>query len=102
MGFEPTISTVTGWRALRTAPREVFSRASDNGLESGSRSRDVIVHRAGDFHSFNPSCDAKEKARVGVEPTASLVLSQSGLPIAYRAMFPLMPKAGVEPADARV
>ena len=41
-------------------------------------------------------------AQVGLEPTASLVLSQGGLPIAYRAMCLVMPKAGVEPADARV
>ncbi len=27
-------------------------------------------------------------AQVGVEPTASLILSQSGLPIAYRAAIP--------------
>ena len=38
-------------------------------------------------------------AQVGVEPTASLVLSQGGLPIAYRAA---VPRAGVEPANARV
>ncbi len=41
-------------------------------------------------------------AQVGLEPTASLVLGQGGLPIAYRAAFPAMPKAGVEPAIARV
>jgi hypothetical protein len=40
-------------------------------------------------------------AQVGLEPTASLVLSQSGLPIAYRAMSSV-PKAGIEPATARV
>lgn len=69
MGFEPTISTVTGWRALRTAPREDF------------------MNRI---------------AQVGLEPTASLVLSQGGLPIAYRAMLLSMPKAGFEPAFTRV
>ena len=51
MGFEPTISCVTGRRALQAAPR-------------------------GQDHSV---------AQVGVEPTASLVLSEGGLPIAYRA-----------------
>ena len=53
MGFEPTISCVTGRRALLAAPRG------------------RIVVRV---------------AQVGVEPTASLVLSQGGLPIAYRAV----------------
>ena len=52
MGFEPTTSTLTGWRALQAAPRG--------------------------------RCHLKV-AQVGFEPTASLVLSQSGLPIAYRA-----------------
>jgi hypothetical protein len=53
------------------------------------------------FHSY-PIVIADEKARVGVEPTVALVLSQGGLPIAYRAMLILMPKAGVGPAIARV
>ena len=50
---------------------------------------------------LQPIVIADEIAQVRLEPTASLVLSQGGLPIAYRAMFPLMPKAGVEPAVAR-
>ena len=54
-GFEPTISCVTGRRALQTAPR----------------GRVVLL------------CPV---ALVGVEPTASLVLSQGGLPVAYRAV----------------
>src|SRR5262245_34128033 len=57
IGFEPTISTVTGWRALRAALR---GRTS--------------------------------VAQVGVEPTASAVLSRGGLPVAYRAMCLLCPK----------
>ena len=56
MGFEPTISCVTGRRALQAAPRG------------------RIVFRV---------------AQVGLEPTASLVLSQGGLPIAYRAVLSL-------------
>ena len=60
MGFEPTISTVTGWRALRAA----------------LRGRDFSL----------------PVAQVGIEPTASLVLSQGGLPVAYRAMCLLCPK----------
>ena len=55
MGFEPTASTLTGWRALLAAPR----------------GRNCL-----------------RVAQVGVEPTASLVLSQGGLPIAYRAKYP--------------
>src|SRR5206468_4976917 len=51
IGFEPTISTVTGWRALLAALRGPVS-----------------------------------VAQVGVEPTAALVLSQGGLPVAYRAV----------------
>jgi hypothetical protein len=59
MGFEPTISTLTAWRALLAAPRgQSF----------------VAV------------------AQVGLEPTASLVLSQGGLPIAYRAVQRMCPR----------
>ena len=37
-------------------------------------------------------------ARVGFEPTASLVLSQSGLPVAYRAMHGIrVEHQGIEP-----
>ena len=57
IGFEPTISTVTGWRALRATLRGRVS-----------------------------------VAQVGIEPTASLVLSQGGLPVAYRATFLLCPE----------
>ena len=53
IGFEPTISTVTGWRALLAALRG------------------RVLYPV---------------AQVGFEPTASLVLSQGGLPVAYRAM----------------
>ena len=52
-----------------------------------------------------PGCSARTYffpiAQVGLEPTASLVLSQGGLPIAYRAMCGLMPRAGFEPANTR-
>ena len=34
-------------------------------------------------------------AQVGLEPTASLVLSQGGLPIAYRAMFLWIAQGGI-------
>ena len=52
MGFEPTISCVTGRRALRCSTRTYCFRV----------------------------------AQVGVEPTASKVLSRGGLPVAYRAV----------------
>ena len=58
------ISTLTGWRALRAAPR-------------------------GHFDS--------RMAQEGFEPSASLVLSESGLPVAYRAKI-AVPGAGIEPA----
>ncbi len=52
-----------------------------------------------------PDCSARtylgQIAQVRLEPKASLVLSQGGLPIAYRAVSASMPKAGVEPAIAR-
>src|SRR5262249_30426172 len=51
----PTISTLTGWRALRAAPRGHL-------------------------------VDRIELAQEGFEPSASLVLSESGLPVAYRAV----------------
>ena len=35
---------------------------------------------------FARTPDSSPLAQVGVEPTASLVLSESGLPVAYRAM----------------
>ena len=38
---------------------------------------------------FAPGSDCFAVARVGVEPTASLVLSQGGLPVAYRAVVDL-------------
>ncbi len=40
-------------------------------------------------------------AQVGFEPTASLVLSQGGLPIAYRAVMTDVPRAGLEPANTQ-
>ena len=64
MGFEPTISCVTGRRALQAAPRGRVVYASGSG---------------------------------GIQPTASLVLSQGGLPIAYRALS--VPRTEVEPAS---
>lgn len=64
--------------------RRIFVRDHVH-LANGCRSRDV----------HDPM------TREGFEPTASLVLSQGGLPIAYRAMFALMPKAGFEPTNTR-
>ena len=78
MGFEPTASTLTGWRALQAAPRG--------------------------------QCLCFVVAQVGLEPTASLVLSQGRclpsqppsalLPIARRPQL-LVPRAGIEPANTQ-
>lgn len=37
-------------------------------------------------------------AQEGFEPSASLGLSESGLPVAYRAVVVKVPGAGIEPA----
>ena len=110
MGFEPTISTVTGWRALRTAPRGPASAGVC--LRQGLECALVLSAAAGTKRlwssssggSRTPALDYRgprllPPSSVGVR--AWLVLSQGGLPIAYRAIFPVMPKAGVEPAIAR-
>ncbi len=69
MGFEPTISTLTGWRALRAAPRGRFD---------------------------------SRMAQEGFEPSASLVLSESGLPVAYRADVCIdRTQGGIEPTGTR-
>ena len=45
-------------------------------------------------------------AQEGLEPSASLVLSESGLPIAYRAVYAYtngpVPRVGFKPTGARV
>ena len=65
MGFEPTISTLTGWRAQPDcSARALFLRF---------RISDFVLHQV--------------VAQEGFEPSASLVLSKSGLPVAYRASF---------------
>ena len=65
-GFEPVISTLTGWRALQAAPR---GRATEHACRAASERRAVVTSKY------------KKMAQVGLEPTASLVLSQSGLPL---------------------
>ena len=68
MGFEPTISCVTGRRALRCSARTLCLSVAQVGVEPGTAPRVV----------------------------ASLVLSQDGLPIAYRAGFrQFMPAAAL-------
>ena len=57
MGFEPMVSTLTGWRALRTAPR----------------GRGFVVAQVG----LEPTASLR--------PTFGRCPNQSGLPIAYRA-----------------
>jgi hypothetical protein len=69
MGFEPTTSTLTGWRALRAAPRG---------------------------HSCPPTI-APAMAQEGFEPSASRSLNASGLPVAYRAGFASGSQGGARP-----
>ncbi len=74
-----------------------FPGMSSSALD-GIWTRDLLRDR----QASTPGCSTRASvkvAQVGVEPTASLVLSQGGLPVAYRAA---VPRAGVEPANARV
>jgi len=43
MGFEPTISTLTGWRALRTAPRERTTFLNNPMIPDGLEPSIVIL-----------------------------------------------------------
>src|SRR5438445_246820 len=79
MGFEPTISTLRGWRPLQAGTARVSST-----------------------HHLSV-------AQVGLEPTASLVLSESGLPDCLPSHVSLprcqrtwrtVPGVGVEPTRA--
>ena len=96
-GFEPAVHQGLSLAALPDSVPCLHFKASPAGFEpaistvTGSRALQAAP-RGRWFVSV---------AQVGLEPTASLVLSQGGLPIAYRAMFQPMPKAGFEPADTR-
>src|SRR5690349_12162568 len=84
-GFEPLISTVTGWRALQAAPR---GRIKMRNSECGVRNENPVRRCRLVFHSaFRTSHSAFELAQVGFEPIASLCLRQRGLPVAYQAGF---------------
>jgi hypothetical protein len=77
MGFEPTFSTLTGWRALLAAPRGQYQPLRRWLIR---RSFALLVNVS------RPQTTSEDKlAQVGVEPTASLGLSKGGLPVAYRA-----------------
>ncbi len=70
-----------------TGLRTVLSQRPRRDLNPGTDRR-LVLHR--DRVASTPDCSTRAcvfpVAQVGLEPTASLVLSQGGLPIAYRAV----------------
>ena len=54
-----------------------------SSMRHHGRHRPAVQHRAAEHAWLREDVSV---AQVGVEPTASLVLSQGGLPVAYRAM----------------
>jgi hypothetical protein len=80
-GFEPG-----RFASLRTVPS-----LSPTSAPGGIRTRDLLA----DNEASTPDCSTKASsmAQEGVEPSASLVLSESSLPIAYRAGRDLNPGA---------
>ena len=114
-GVEPAVTKVrapprSGGRGrfadLRTAPCLLLCSAGRPALGSavlpgvsisaldGIWTRDLLRDR----QASTPGCSTRASikvAQVGVEPTASLVLSQGGLPVAYRAA---VAPDGVEPS----
>jgi hypothetical protein len=67
----------------------------------GIRTPDLLA----DNEASTPGCSTRafteRMAQEGFEPSASLVLSESGLPVAYRALIALMPEVGFEPTITR-
>src|SRR6516165_5768732 len=80
VGVEPTGPPGLSRVAL---PVCVPCRPSHSSAPGGIRTRDLLA----DNEASTPDCSTKafRMAQEGVEPSASLVLSESGLPIAYRA-----------------
>ena len=52
------------------------------------------------YRRVPPAVPKPQLAQEGFEPSASLVLSESGLPVAYRAFYSI-PGAGIEPAASK-
>src|SRR3954469_14603436 len=80
VGVEPTESPGLSRAAL---PVCVPCHPSHSSAPGEIRTRDLL----GDNEASTPGCSTKawQVTQEGVEPSASLVLSESGLPIAYRA-----------------
>ena len=101
VGVEPTESPGLSRAAL---PVCVPCRLSHSSAPGGIRTRDLLA----DNEASTPGCSTKASsmAQEGLEPSASLVLSESGLPIAYRAenncINDSVPRVGFEPTGARV
>jgi hypothetical protein len=101
VGVEPTESPGLSRVAL---PVCVPCRPFHFSAPGGIRTRDLLA----DNEASTPGCSTKAllMAQEGLEPSASLVLSESGLPIAYRAgnVAPIdpVPGVGVEPTGTRV
>ena len=105
VGVEPTKSRVSRTRRfarLRTWPFEEIARIVE--LSSTERIRTFTHHGLKmAAHRWRTVPSQSKVARVGFEPTASLVLNQSGLPVAYRAVcLSRVPRTGIEPASSRV
>ena len=95
-GVEPADHEGLSFAALPVCVPCRFIQASSTGFEPAISC--VTGRRA--LQAAPRGHDSFPVAQVGLEPTASLVLSQGGLPVAYRAVS--VPRAGVEPATARV
>ena len=108
--FDPQLSTLNS--QLSNSALQYTSLTNFDQLSIRTSWRAYIgfqVGRAGGLRSFTPACCGVRSAfrllhfrhasTLGLEPTASLVLSQRGLPLPTE---PCEPKAGVEPATARV
>jgi hypothetical protein len=78
MGFEPTASTLTGWRALRTAPRGHGLRSCGPG---GIRTPSLLFLRQ---MALPVSLPGREAEAVGLEPTSGV----SRHPFSRRAPHP--------------
>src|SRR3954447_4328518 len=104
VGVEPTESPGLSRAALPVCvPCRLLERSTerDHGESNPERRMDSATCCRYTMAPFSP-----ELAQEGFEPSASLVLSESGLPIAYRAAYTCthdpVPGVGVEPTGTRV
>lgn len=88
MGFEPTISTLTGWRALRAAPRGrvvPIRRVPGAGIEPAASAfrarRHYQQQLPRNFHApHEAEGEGVEPSRLSARPSSSRVPSPFGLP----------------------